>query len=229
MLRKETVTPATLELLNRLMQDKHLADFTLVGGTALALQIAHRHSIDIDLFTRHNFDETDLRNYLSSAYGFILDFSVKNTLKGEINRVKVDLIAHDYPDVKPPLNIEDVRMATPEDIAAMKLNAIIGNGSRIKDFVDIAYLSALMPLRQMIEAYASKYSDNNPAMALKALNFHEDINFDEPVHLLNGGFNWNDIVKRLANITREPDLTFEPMITIGKQRIAPSGCKGRGL
>lgn len=217
MLRKETVTPSTLELLNKLMQDSNLADFTLVGGTALALQIAHRHSIDIDLFCKQDFDETALREYLSNTYRFTLDFTAKNTLKGEIDRVKVDLIRHPYPDVKPPLFIENVRMATPEDIAAMKLNAIIGNGSRIKDFVDIAYLSAVMPLRQMIAAYASKYSENNPAMAIKALNFHEDIDFNEPVHLLNGGFIWLDIVKRLVNITREPDLIFEPMIAIGNQ------------
>jgi len=51
MLHKETVTAGTLDLIRRLMDDAHLQQFYLVGGTALALMLGHRISIDIDLFT----------------------------------------------------------------------------------------------------------------------------------------------------------------------------------
>lgn len=209
MLRKETVTPKTLELLINLMEDVNLLDFTLVGGTALALQIAHRDSIDIDLFNQQGFDVQEMGNYLRGNYKFKQDFSAKNTLKGEIEGIKVDLITHSYPNVLESLNVENVRMATLEDISAMKLNAIIGNGSRIKDFVDIAYLSTKLSLRKMVEFYSIKYSENNSVMALKALHFHNDINFNEPVHLLKGDFNWDLIVQRLKEMTNDPDKIFK--------------------
>lgn len=208
MLRKETVTTETLELLKELMQDKLLNSFALVGGTALALQIAHRRSIDIDLFSKKAFNETELSDYLKATYKFTLDFTAKNTLKGEINGIKVDFITHSYPDVTKPLTIEGVRMASLEDIAAMKLNAIIGSGSRVKDFVDVAYLSSHLSLKNMIRAYAAKYSENNSIMALKALNFHNDINFKEPVQLLEGSFNWDTVVLRLQEMTNEPGKIF---------------------
>ena len=228
MLRKETVTTETLELLKELMHDKLLTSFVLVGGTALALQIAHRRSIDIDLFSKEAFNETELSDYLRGAYNFTLDFTAKNTLKGEINGIKVDLITHAYPDVLKPLTIEGVRIASLEDIAAMKLNAIIGSGSRVKDFVDVAYLSSHLSLKKMIQAYAAKYSENNAIMALKALNFHNDINFKEPVQLLEGGFDWDTIVLRLKEMTNDPDKIFA-LIKMPKDKInvTPKVKRGR--
>jgi len=64
--------------------------------------------------------------------------------------IKVDFITHSYHGVIKPLTIEGVRMASLEDIAAMKLNAIVGSGSRVKDFVDVAYLSSNLSLMKMI-------------------------------------------------------------------------------
>ncbi|WP_204985864.1 nucleotidyl transferase AbiEii/AbiGii toxin family protein [Mucilaginibacter psychrotolerans] len=139
MLRKETVNQATLELLNILMVDNKLDAFFLVGGTALSLQIGHRISIDLDLFSTASFDENTLLEYLQNNYSFQLDYQSNNTLKGVIRGVKVDFITHAYPLVLPLIVDEDVRMAGPEDIAAMKLNAIASNGTRLKDFIDIAF------------------------------------------------------------------------------------------
>lgn len=97
MLRKETVDAGTLELLSMLMQDNRLNDFFLVGGTALALQLGHRKSIDLDLFSLHSFNESELSLHLETSKKFKLDFISKNTIKGEI---KVDFITHAYPVVK---------------------------------------------------------------------------------------------------------------------------------
>ena len=68
MLRKETVSEPTLELLKTLMQDDLFKDFFLVGGTALALQIGHRLSIDIDLFSMNSFDEEDMLSAIEDKY-----------------------------------------------------------------------------------------------------------------------------------------------------------------
>lgn len=97
MLFKETIEESTLELLSKLMGDELLSNFVLVGGTALALQIGHRISVDLDLFTSQPFDAEELTDYLRTNYGFELDFISTNTVKGEINGVQVDCIAHQYP------------------------------------------------------------------------------------------------------------------------------------
>ncbi len=63
----------------------------------------------------------------------------------------------------------------------------------------------------MLEAYAYKYSGDNPIMALKVLNFH-NVNFKEPLRLLQGKFNWDKIAQRLREMTKEPDKIFTPMV-----------------
>jgi hypothetical protein len=204
MLRKETVNDFTLDLLKTLMADEKLTDFFLVGGTALALQIGHRISIDLDLFSRNSFNENDLLSHLEKTYLFKLDFQANQTLKGSINNVNVDLITHSYPLVKPLVVMDDVRMASLEDIAAMKLNAISGNGTRLKDFIDIASLSPKVTLANMVTAYQDKYDSRNPAMVIKALDYHKDINFNEPVQMLDPGYTWQKTLVRLRQMTLDP-------------------------
>lgn len=162
MLYKETVSLNTLELLKALMIDPLFSGFFLVGRTALSLQIGHRKSIDLDLFSQNDFSENELQEEIEGKYDFYTDFQSKNTLKGQINGIKVDFISHEYPLVNPLLVIEDVRMAGLEDIAAMQLN----KGTRLKDFIDIAYLSSCLTLIQIIEAYQGKYPGRNPLMAI---------------------------------------------------------------
>ena len=96
MLQKETVQPTTLELIKKLQHDKNLNDFFLVGGTALALQIGHRTSDDIGLFTNQPFDSNKLTEYLEINYQMSVHYLHNKTLKGFINNVLVDLITHNY-------------------------------------------------------------------------------------------------------------------------------------
>ena len=149
MLHEETIAPATLELLKTLMNDSNLPDFRLVGGTALALQIGHRISVDLDLFTDTPFDVEECQATLQNNYGFIPTYIQHQNLKGNIGNVKVDCIAHQYPWIKPALKEEGIRLASLEDICAMKLNAIAGNGTRLKDFIDIAWLSSRFSFNEM--------------------------------------------------------------------------------
>lgn len=102
-------------------------------------------------------------------------------------------------------------MASLEDIAAMKLNAIMSNGTRLKDFIDIAYLSCHVPLKKMIDAYEEKYSSRNPLLVLKALAYHQDINFDEPINMLTGRFSWKKIERRLADMEKTPSTIFQEL------------------
>ncbi|MDD3527529.1 MAG: nucleotidyl transferase AbiEii/AbiGii toxin family protein, partial [Bacteroidales bacterium] len=135
MLHTETVDGATLELIRQLQADPVLEGFVLVGGTALSLQIGHRISIDIYFFTRNDFDAQQLLQHLEQKYQFQEQYRHINTLKGIVNGVFVDFITHNYHMIKPNEHIEKITMASRPDIAAMKVNAIAGNGTRVKDFV----------------------------------------------------------------------------------------------
>jgi hypothetical protein len=208
MLRKETISKPTLDLLKILMQDQSLKDFFLVGGTALSLQIGHRISIDIDLFNTKEFDENSMLNKLETQYSFSQLYQDKNTLKGEVDGIKVDLISHTYPLIKPLVVIDGIRMASLNDIAAMKLNAISGNGTRIKDFIDIAYLSSSLTFAEMVNSYEQKYALRNAVMAIKAVNYYEDIELTTKVQVLDKSYKWENIKSRLDKMTIAPKQLF---------------------
>ena len=80
MLQEQTVPRATFELLKKLMKDENLSKFHLAGGTAIALYLGHRISIDLDLFSLEDFDNTELESYLSQQYNFLTDYKYRNTL-----------------------------------------------------------------------------------------------------------------------------------------------------
>lgn len=207
----ETVEKSTLELLKKLMSDSQLDNFLLVGGTALALRLGHRMSIDIDLFSSQSFVADQITNHLRLHYNLQLDFIAENTIKGEINNVAVDLIAHQYPWIDNPEEINGIRVAGFSDIAAMKLNAISGDGTRLKDFTDIAFLSSQLSLKQTLEAYEKKYK-SNPVIPLKALVYSDDINYNVPIKLRGErNFDWNKIEKRILDMVREPEKVFEKL------------------
>lgn len=211
MLQVQTLAPATLQLLKRLMQDEELRSFRLVGGTALALQLGHRISVDLDLFANQPFDEQQLREYLEREYGLQTDYISRHTLKGEIDSVKIDCIAHQYPWLEEPVEEDGIRLAGLPDICAMKLNAIAGNGTRIKDFIDVAWLSAHYSLNQMLAFYEQKYNAN-VLIPLKAIIFFDEINFNEPVHLTNGKrVNWKIYEKRLLDMEKQPNKLFSKL------------------
>ena len=128
------ISPSTFELIQQLQSLPELSNFFLVGGTSLALQMGHRNSIDIDLFTQHDFSDTDLLNLLSSKYEVKEIFRRKNTIISLINNIKTDFIKHDHPLILTPITEEGIAFLSKEDIVAMKLHAIIQSGKRLKDF-----------------------------------------------------------------------------------------------
>ena len=149
--------------------------FYLVGGTSLALQLGHRNSIDIDLFTDKEFDSEELLQFLSKKYSVIPTFQKKGTLLTVVDSVKTDFVRHDYPLVMPPIKEEGITFLGKEDIAAMKLNAISNSGKRLKDFIDVYYLLEHFSMDEMISFYTTKYPRFNPLIALRSVNYFEDI------------------------------------------------------
>jgi predicted nucleotidyltransferase component of viral defense system len=202
------------------MKDRRLSNHNLVGGTALSLYMGHRISVDLDLFTEKPFDGISLEKYLVDRYDFKGQFAIKNSLIGSINEIKVDLITHDYPLVENLLITKDgIRLYGIKDLAAMKLSAIADDGTRLKDFIDIAYLSTKLSLSDMLKAYQQKYKNSNYIRPLKGITFFEEIIHNEPIKIINEIYNWKKIEKRLQNmverqheIFRSPPLDRENQI-----------------
>ena len=128
MLHPETVDDSALELLRSLQSKEYLKGFYLVGGTALALYLGHRKSVDIDLFSNFGFDVTQMLENISQDFPFQLFYSSTNTLRGSIGNVKTDIIAHRYRYIKEPVIRDNLSILSEEDIIAMKLNAIMTSG-----------------------------------------------------------------------------------------------------
>ena len=208
MLHKETVETSTLELLKSLQSEPLLASFNLVGGTSLALRLGHRKSVDLDLFSKEDFDLQEVKELLVNKYGFKASYEKGKTLKGFIGKVMVDLIRYDYPHISSIEIEEDIRLESLPDIVAMKLSSICDNGSRIKDFIDIAYLSNLYSFSEMLDFYTQKFPSSNPIVPTKSLIYFDDINFEENVIMMQGKYDWNVIAKRLNEMTANPKRRF---------------------
>ena len=204
MLYKETVETTTLELLNSLQSKGYLEGFYLVGGTALALKIGHRRSVDLDLFSNFNYDVVQLLENLSADFNFNLFFSANNTIKGSINSIKVDFLSHRYPLIAKPVVEEGVEMLSLQDIIAMKLNAISGSGQRVKDFIDIFYLLRKFSIEQMIGFYKEKYTKYNEVSVLKSLVYFDDIDFNDwPDIIDEPNLKWNTIKDELEKSVKK--------------------------
>ena len=130
MLFFETIDPGTLELLNKLQKASAFTDLRLVGGTGLALQIGHRKSIDIDLFGNITADEYEISQQLAEIGATTVLSKTKNINLYLIESVKVDIVNYHYPWLEKPITESGLILAGMKDIAAMKLAAITGRGTK---------------------------------------------------------------------------------------------------
>ena len=163
MLHIETVEPHAFSVLKHLMEMPELNDLSLVGGTALSLIYGHRKSVDLDLFTNKPFENAEIVNALKNKFQdkFIMeDKPPRFGIFCFVDDVKIDIIRHPHPLIRPELNIDDIRMFSTEDIIAMKVQAILGRGKK-KDFWDIAELLQHFSIADFIRFHKEKYSTQN--------------------------------------------------------------------
>ena len=200
MLHLETIDTETLELLNQLMQIKEFEQLNLVEGTSLALQFGHRKSIDLDLFGRFNFDDYQLITILKQFASIKILNQTTNIKTFLINHIKVDFVNYPYHWLEPNLMINGIRLAAIKDIAAMKLAAITGRGTK-KDFVDIFFLLKNYTLAEMFRFYQEKFPDGSEFMVLKSLMYFEDAEKD-PLPVMLKEINWNEIKTKIISETK---------------------------
>ena len=189
MLHYETIEPATLELLIGLMNEPLLADTRLVGGTALALQLGHRSSIDLDLFGSFSCDEIEMRKVLASLGELHVINTSTNVKLFTINGVKVDIVNYDSPWIDNMVMEDGLRLTSIQEIAAMKVRAIVGRGTR-KDFVDLYYLLQYFTMKEILDLFFKKYPDVNDFVAIRSLTYFEDAE-QAPMPLMHTSDTWD--------------------------------------
>ncbi len=209
MLSIQTVEPNTLELLKRLMQEPLLSTYRLVGGTSLALQYGHRCSIDLDFFGQPEIDADELLVVLQK-YGTVQALKVTPNIKIYLlNGVKVDFVNYSYPWIDEAVVEEGFRLASPRDIAAMKINALEGRGTR-KDFIDVHELLKHFSLAQILDFYKQKYPEHSIFRAIMSMSYFDDAELNPmPQMFVSDG--WEEmkqgILRAIDSYQREQKFT----------------------
>ena len=174
MLSIQTIHPNTLELLKQLASQPELAQTRLVGGTALALQYGHRQSIDLDFFGALPEDKEELVDMTKRVGNILVTNRTKMIVQTVINQVKVDFVDYSrYAWIDEPVQGDGFVLASDKDIAAMKVNAIIGRGTR-KDFIDLYVLLQHYSLTEIMDFYKQKYPEFSEYRALLSMTYFED-------------------------------------------------------
>lgn len=175
----EKLDPQTLKNFTKVSEIAEVRNFYLAGGTALQLHFGHRHSYDLDFFSEGGFDAKNLRDKFSSLSDFEISQLEEDTLLGKVGETKVSFFYYRYKLIGKPRLFLGIRIASLEDIGAMKIDAVSSRGTK-RDFFDLYFLSQIYPLEKILGFYDRKYGKlaANKFHLIKSLNYFSDAEED---------------------------------------------------
>ena len=196
MLHTTTVHPTTLAILKKVMQMSAFQQFNLVGGTSLSLQIGHRISIDLDLFTFEDYDSQTLIKALESLGEVDILVDKPPFLQVRLDNLKMDFLKFPYPLVKEYNEIEGVRLVKLDLIAVMKFLAIARRGVK-KDFVDLYFLLEKYSITEIVHIFETRLPHVDMFHVIKSLTYFDDAEIDvNPKMLIK--VSWQTIKKVIS-------------------------------
>jgi predicted nucleotidyltransferase component of viral defense system len=178
-LQKEAVVPEMINLVKELQSNSLFKDHYLVGGTALALQMGHRTSTDIDLFTSKTQDAVGLTDFFTNNYkNTIINIANNDFTRVYVNGIKIEMVQYEEKIIEKPINEDGISFLGINEISAMKLRTIL-HRSQPRDFIDIAYLLKEITLEKMFELYEERFGSMSPiyikrTLLTKSKNIKED-------------------------------------------------------
>ena len=181
MLYTKTVSPRIVEALEKISALKELRSFRLVGGTALALQLGHRESVDVDMFSDTAFDGRTLEYLLGNLFPEMQVLSRSlNGFSCKLNEVRCDFYDWRNKFIRGSIDFKGIKIASLEDIAAFKLDAL-SHRTETKDFWDIAELLDKFSLQQLLGFYREKYPFQDIRIVMDSLpkvhSLQDNINY----------------------------------------------------
>lgn len=208
-LRQETITD-TMRAVARVVFDNLDPEYYLAGGTALALYIGHRKSVDLDYFIAKPIDTLALKNKLTLVFPKAtveIIFETKNTLWCIIDGVKVSFISRFDNLLEPVNSVDFFRLASTKDIAVMKLVAICGR-EEYKDYFDIACIAKETDVRSWISWWQEVYPEQDImswVVALSAVDSIQKIPLEITENFMKKDV--SDIIKNIVHeITKQVKL-----------------------
>ncbi|MEW5768080.1 MAG: nucleotidyl transferase AbiEii/AbiGii toxin family protein [bacterium] len=193
---EETLIKGAKDILALLGRSGILKDAYLAGGTAAALQLGHRISIDFDFFTMKEFVPKSFSAELSKLGVFDEEQANKGTVLGKIEGIKFSLFIYKYPLIFSPLKYLSLNIADIRDIAAMKIDAVATRGAK-RDFIDLYYIcKSGYELATILDFYNKKYGKlaSNLIHIQKSLVFFNEAESEEIPRMLKE-VKWKEVKK----------------------------------
>lgn len=204
MIHPEAVTPQLLEIAKQLTASSGLSDFRMVGGTAIALQLGHRKSVDIDFFANKTVNKNDVKKTLTGLFPNCEFVLTEHSISFEKHGVRVELYdGRQTPFLEGPVLEGGLRMASLHDLAAFKLDAIVGRREK-KDYLDLYVLFEKLgasPVLDKFKSYNPNVSVKSILFALEEAHTSRDNKSVVPEMLIE--VSWNEIEKAMVDAARE--------------------------
>ena len=180
--------------------------FHLAGGTAVAIHLGHRQSIDFDWFTPSTLDDplALVERLRAAAPGLEMTSIAPGTLHAQVQGVRCSFLSYRYPLLRPlvPWPKYACELASLGDLACMKLSAVAQPGAR-KDFVDVFALGRNgLRLREMLQLYQGKYGTKDVAHVLAGLSYMDDAE-REPMPVMLAPLDWKEVKATIRSWVRE--------------------------
>lgn len=161
----------------------------------MALKHGHRISVDLDFFGEN------IPPY-EKIVATLVDFGPTQIIQNDeriivlfCDGIKVDFVQYPYVWLSSPNHIEDLSLADDQDIAAMKIAAITGRGSK-KDFYDLNLLLSQFNIHQIMKFYETKFPDGAVFLALKSLIYFDDAEQEPELQLLSN-ISWDEVKQNI--------------------------------
>ncbi|MCB0726790.1 MAG: nucleotidyl transferase AbiEii/AbiGii toxin family protein [Ignavibacteria bacterium] len=194
MFHEITISNEQLDVLKKLSQINKITDnFYLAGGTALSLRLGHRKSYDFDFFTFGNFDSESFSDLIKLDFDGSVSSLSDDTVNGNINDIGISFFKYPYKLIRQTDSFNNIKLASLEDLSAMKLSANMKRGTK-RDFFDIYELMKIFQLSELKSFFLEKYQQNgnNFYHLSRSLFFFEDAeNEADPVSL--NGTDWETV------------------------------------
>ncbi len=201
-LNYQCVSPELLEIIKKISGNKYFSQFRLCGGTALALQVGHRISVDADFVSEKNFNTGDLIAEIGKQFTNVSDVNTgTHGVFMKINNTKVDFLTWNIPFIHPSVMVDGIAMVRREEIIAMILFAILQRGEK-KDYMDIASILDHFNLEQMISFYSERHIGSDSLNILKYLSSTADIE-NQPEPIMMNGLTWITWKKKINDAVQE--------------------------
>lgn len=196
---QKVINVKTKRILETIDKIKKIENFYLAGGTALALQLKHRKSIDLDWFSQKEFDVGILKKDLSFCGNLKIDLEDKQTLNCRLDDVKISFFVYPYKILFPLIDFNKIKLADERDIACMKIDAIVSRGAK-KDFIDLYFLLKKYHLEDLLDLFDKKYVGikYNKFHLLKSLTYFDDAE-SEPMPEMLKKISWKEIKNEIKN------------------------------